>query len=110
MIDDDGNLLCPECGDCTLHRETVTVFDRIEDDTVTMLTEVERGEVEQHDVASTRTRNPSGRRHGVTITFWCENCTNLYDLTLAQHKGGTVVTWKLGGPRGLLPRNETAAG
>jgi hypothetical protein len=30
-------------------------------------------------------KNPSSRRNGIAIRFWCENCDALAELTLEQH-------------------------
>jgi hypothetical protein len=42
-------------------------------------------------------QNPSERRGGVTIRFWCENCHSLSELALAQHKGCSVLAWRPAG-------------
>ncbi len=61
------------------------------------------GLVSNHRYSSEETWNPSSRRHGVVIAFWCETCegqatpegTHREDLwlTFAQHKGMTHVGW-----------------
>jgi len=35
--------------------------------------------------------NPSDRRHGLRIFFWCEHCTDEIELALDQHKGTTFL-------------------
>ena len=35
--------------------------------------------------------NPSARRDGLAIRFWCESCDARPVLTIAQHKGSTLV-------------------
>ena len=81
-------LLCPKCGFEYLHHDKVEVFDRIEDATtglhVTVMSEPSRVNVDESIVG-----NPSSRRHGVRIEFWCEGCSERSALTLAQHKGVT---------------------
>jgi hypothetical protein len=50
--------------------------------------------------------NPSPRRDGIVISFFCEQCTNwgetgeVIELTLAQHKGATEIGWRYP-PKGL---------
>jgi hypothetical protein len=50
--------------------------------------------------------NPSDRRDGIVITFWCEQChgesgpdTNYLRLAVIQHKGATYLRWLSGNPR-----------
>jgi hypothetical protein len=60
------------------------------------------------DLPETRTRiggdemssigNPSSRRSGLNIGFYCENCPRLFWLRIEQHKGETY----LSAERGLL--------
>jgi hypothetical protein len=38
--------------------------------------------------------NPSSRRNGVVIRFWCEDCDVISELTLEQHKGNTLLRWR----------------
>jgi hypothetical protein len=40
-------------------------------------------------------RNPSERRQGLAIAFSCEDCDAKLELTIAQHKGNTIVEWRL---------------
>jgi hypothetical protein len=43
--------------------------------------------------------NPSSRRGGIAIRFWCEGCPFISELTLAQHKGSTEVEWPTVSPQ-----------
>jgi hypothetical protein len=36
--------------------------------------------------------NPSGRRSGLTVLFWCECCHRITRLDIEQHKGETHLT------------------
>ena len=100
-LDDYGNyrlLRCPRCGGNNLHQDRVTIYDRDEDEDLMTVTDVLDGMVSSHLRPSTK-ENPSGRRHGLTISFWCEGCTNNYpkpviQLCIAQHKGDTLVSWR----------------
>ncbi len=96
-------LRCPRCSGDYLHQGTVTVYDRGEDAKVTAVSTVQNGLVSNHIRPTEETWNPSSRRHGVVIAFWCELChgqavpegverEDLW-LTFAQHKGVTHVGW-----------------
>jgi hypothetical protein len=90
-----ADLLCPRCDADYLHHGKVVFYDRAEDaDTVTRIT-VEGNDIEVvHRVPNSG--NPSRRRHGMTIEFMCEQCSDQGPilLTLAQHKGATEIGWK----------------
>lgn len=103
-------LRCPDCGDTWLHQGKVEVFDRFGDhkDSPGIRTSVEGGEVERDDSDSAMDGNPSWRRDGVVIHFYCEMC-NGYDgdseadkkaavrekrLAIFQHKGQTFLAWE----------------
>ena len=38
--------------------------------------------------------NPSWRRHGLAICFECEFCGRTSELTIAQHKGQSLLAWR----------------
>lgn len=89
-------LLCPCCGQENLHHEKIEVFERCEDAesglrvTVTGNIEIDRN----------LTGNPSCRRHGLKIFFWCENCKAKSVLSVSQHKGKTCVDFDYAEPKG----------
>lgn len=114
----DGDCIeCPECGSFHTHHDLVQIFDRGEDAAVGMYVEVQTGPrlddpppVERPLGAITRQNsimfsgrysgpefdgelNPSRRRHGLRIWFWCENCWGYFGLALAQHKGHSFLVW-----------------
>lgn len=91
---DGNNLVCPNCGGQNLHQEVVAVFEREEDAARTVVTAVTRDSAETGLEDSETCENPSSRRHGVAIRFSCETCPDLPELTLAQHKGWTIVEWR----------------
>jgi hypothetical protein len=94
-VKDYSFLCCPGCGDNFLHHDRVTIFDRCEDENECIVTEVnEDGHISIKK--SDGLRNPSVRRHGIAIRFWCEHCgpDNPFDLTIAQHKGETRLAWR----------------
>lgn len=92
--DYDNRLECPNCGETWLHQETVETFRREED--------AEHGEYVNIDgngvsIDTELDGNPSSRRDGVKIGFWCELCDSgdddkvLYNLCIAQHKGEEMI-------------------
>lgn len=100
---EDNILLCPQCKSNNLHQGTVTVFNRDEDGKHTQVTCVQKD-----DDASTvlitdeTTSNPSPRRNGMLIEFWCEHCFEVQEgdeihdklvLAVYQHKGLTLIEW-----------------
>jgi uncharacterized protein (DUF983 family) len=87
-------LRCPHCGYNSLHQGQVTVFDRNEDAKTTAVTTVADGVATTRLLPSDQTGNPSMRRHGLAIAFYCESCGNNFELTIAQHKGTTPVAWR----------------
>ncbi len=83
-----GQLKCPSCGFNYLHHDKVEVFERSEDAEHGLHVVVENGSVKTDtDLQG----NPSSRRHGLAIHFWCEGCDEKPVLTLIQHKGNTYV-------------------
>jgi len=105
-------LSCPVCGGVYgLHHEVVEVFERQEDafaglhvivgpseETGDLLAEYAPlpGAV---SVDGDMMGNPSPRRNGLRIGFWCEQCNpdpdigTSYKLNIAQHKGTTHIYW-----------------
>ena len=108
LIDDDTWLMCPECNDNYLHHASVTVYNRTEDAEKTRVTHLGTGmDGFTHDVEgglddtltsatveSEHCNNPSSRRHGLQITFYCEVCGSKPVLNLYQHKGFTGLEWQ----------------
>jgi hypothetical protein len=95
-IDASNNtLLCPRCGDLYLHHGNVNVYTRQEDSEQTLHTELTGFQTKTALVASDTVLNPSRRRGGMRITFWCEGCGEESDLTIAQHKGVTFIDWEI---------------
>lgn len=98
-FDTHGPLKCPRCGNSYLHQKDVQVFHRLEDDPVVRVITVKDGEVESIPFPNNDTFNPSTRRHGMIVFFYCENCgpengsADLY-MTIAQHKGETLMEWR----------------
>jgi hypothetical protein len=93
----DAAMNCPACGGIYLHHDEIKVFCRREDaETVTETTVSDlRCVVETTGGAG----NPSCRRGGVTVQFWCETCSARPVLRIAQHKGSSLVSWDITEPR-----------
>jgi hypothetical protein len=89
-----GPLNCPDCGFNYLHHDRVTIYDRGEDAERTIRTEVNRGHAVTALLPSAMAENPSSRRDGLSIRFWCEGCPATPELTIAQHKGQTFLAWR----------------
>ena len=88
-------LVCPGCGGENLHHGKVTVFKRREDEeTVKVITVLDDG-IEQKGMLSHLSGNPSSRRDGLRIAFWCENCDANPELVVSQHKGNTSLYWEV---------------
>ena len=77
-----------------MHQGRVTVFDRSDDAELTAVTTVADGLTATHLRPSNQVSNPSGRRHGLAIAFFCEHCGGDIELTIAQHKGLTAFAWR----------------
>jgi hypothetical protein len=82
--------LCLKCAGCKgsyTHHDKVEVFNRAEDASTGT-----HGVVDGENVTkdSDISRNPSDRREGILIHYWCENCEARSVLKVAQHKG---ITW-----------------
>jgi hypothetical protein len=78
-----------------LHHGVVTVYNRRENADSVALTQVSSGQGTIEIVPSAWSGNPSARRDGVVIRFVCENCDETSELTIAQHKGQTLLGWRV---------------
>lgn len=100
---DDGCLVCPSCGDIYLHHDRVDIYWRKQEDAESCnvkINAISGNEIsregpyeireETYGVA-VKTGNPSARRHGVRIWFWCEGCDADVFMNIAQHKGLTLI-------------------
>lgn len=92
---DNDALSCPRCGGTYLHQRMISIFERGEDDPITLVVQVDDYTVTNGLVESKRTKNPSSRRQGLAISFRCEVCgPDVAELTIAQHKGQTFIEWR----------------
>lgn len=90
-----GALTCAACGSEWIHHVAVAVYSRAEDETarIVEMTDIDASEGEMSVTSDTGEcgANPSARRGGIRVVFACEGCAALSDLTIAQHKGRTLV-------------------
>lgn len=94
--DYEGRLRCPSCGGEYLHHTTVEVYNRNEDGTHGQRTVVEEG-VNNYGLTRVDNNvngNPSPRRHGLVVNFYCEECEALPKLLIWQHKGSTGMVFE----------------
>ncbi len=93
---DCGNLCCPRCGDAFgLHSAGVEVWGRSHDAAQGLHVSINEVEFKPALVATTDLEdNPSSRRQGISVRFWCEQCAAGFALTFAQHKGSEIVTFE----------------
>lgn len=101
----EHTLECPRCGDNYLHHGPVTVYDRHEDAEEVRTTLVAGANISSQMKPNAASGNPSYRRDGIVIEFFCENCGDLdperglntppMTLEIAQHKGNTYLRWNI---------------
>jgi hypothetical protein len=87
-----AELECPNCKGMYLHHEAVRVFECGEDEKDGLHVTIRDGEVA---VDRNLSGNPSKRRHGLSIHFGCEMCDAKPILTIAQHKGSTLIDLRM---------------
>lgn len=103
-IDLDGNILkCPcgkDNGSDYLHHSSVTSYFRHGDDSKRGV--AAKCGIQDEDgvdskpycmVTASMEGNPSSRRDGISIDFWCEHCNRKPVLNIIQHKGCTIIEW-----------------
>lgn len=96
-IDNEGtwpthDLCCPKCGGAHLHHELVVVSQRFEDEDTCLQVSVGNRQCSVSEEGNNL--NPSSRRHGLSIRFWCEICQAKPKLSIAQHKNSTKMYWE----------------
>jgi hypothetical protein len=97
MIDPNNNsLICATCGGDNLHHSYIVVFHRDggEDAPRTLETHIDRSASKSKIMPSSESDNPSSRRGGIAIGFHCEECGTHAELTIAQHKGQSLIGWR----------------
>mgnify|MGYP001219781477 CR=1 FL=1 len=91
---DQSVLCCPHCHHDYIHSEKVITYERNEDEDYVNKTTVDC-ETTTEKILNEGSGNPSKRRHGLTIQFWCEGCTAISKLHIVQHKGITYLNWTI---------------
>lgn len=87
-----GLTLCPDCGGNNLHHGKVEVFTRdAEDSDVGIHVSTDGAKA---TIDGCLDDNPSRRRDGLNVHFWCENCRSHPILSIVQHKGSTYIQFK----------------
>ena len=95
-------LECPECQHGFMHQCGIEVFTRNKEDAIrgTNVNIDQTGSVDVGELASRDDGNPSARRDGMRIKFWCEACRNKddpHELVISQHKGREEIYWERSG-------------
>lgn len=82
-------LLCEHCGHDYTHQFKAEVFFRFED----ALEGLHVAVSQDHGVAADASQwgNPSSRRSGIRVLYYCEDCLRVSELTVVQHKGQTYL-------------------
>jgi len=97
------DIKCVGCGSWHLHQRDVFVYTRKEDAKFALETIVDmsgsRSSVKPSSDEVEIDGNPSHRRHGLRIRFECEQCDDIFDMVLLQHKGTTELKWRFVGKR-----------
>jgi hypothetical protein len=89
-IDIDGILQCPNCSSENLHQDSASVFFRDSEESLTgKFFRIDRTKAEK----TLGDKNPSSRRDGLLIEFWCEECDADPILAIYQRKGYTYIHW-----------------
>ena len=97
-FDNDFVVKCNDCGGVCLHHFRTEVYNRASEDTpFGTLSVVDDAPPEnlmnvKHQAAFSN--NPSPRRNGIRIFFYCECCPKVSVLDIIQHKGSTYIEWE----------------
>ena len=84
-------LECPYCGGENLHQKNCTTYWRNTEDSNFGISTFSADE--QALFSANMNGNPSSRRDGISISFWCESCGDISQLDIIQHKGSTFIAW-----------------
>lgn len=95
--EEDVPLRCPNCDSNFTHHNTVEVFFREEDQQDVPGVSLKWDSNQSRTATSLlpQDENPSDRRDGIRLGFWCEECPNeAMSLCIVQHKGETFMYWE----------------
>ena len=92
----DSILQCPHCNGEHLHHIRTEVYCRADEDANygTMLIADECSRWNHVKFESSFSNNPSTRRNGIRILFYCETCPERPILNIIQHKGSSYIVWE----------------
>lgn len=91
MLFENENLCCAHCGEDNLHHREVQVFARPQEDGPYYRTSLPADGYSIGVPVHAEQGNPSRRRSGVKVLLTCEHCPGVSALTIAQHKGFTIL-------------------
>ncbi len=97
-IDNQSQLLCPRCGSFYLHHYDAVFYEPGKEDAESLVKISVKGMTVKTELVPTATSgNPSLRRDGFSMLFWCEQCgqDKPVELTISQHKGVSLMEWRL---------------
>jgi hypothetical protein len=86
--------MCPKCGELYLHHGAIHVFFRGAEDATTGTISTCNGHTTTVVQGAPMANSPSKRRDGLSIEMDCEMCGPVGRLTIAQHKGHTLIGWQ----------------
>lgn len=93
VIDEDACLCCPSCHERYIHHTYIKIYQREHEDAPSQLQQI--NPLDKPKLLGQKPyfsdRNPSLRRDGIRVGFWCETCDDHFELKIAQHKGLTLV-------------------
>ena len=79
-----------------LHQEKIEIYPENEDQPLSVALSIPAsGGKLIAETIPIRKPNPSARRQGIRITFWCEHCDRRPELCISQHKGNTEIGWDI---------------
>lgn len=91
-------LLCAGCGGADTHQFRVDIYEREREDDESGVHVFVEGDPTMEwdpkvgiDNTASMVDNPSGRRNGLSVHFYCEECRAVTKLSISQHKGATCV-------------------
>jgi len=85
---------CPKCGEMYLHHGAISVYYRGMEDSPVGALSVCGGRTTTVTYDEPMDNSPSRRRDGLAIDMECEFCGPVGRLTVAQHKGHTLISWQ----------------
>jgi len=88
-----SSLICPICEGDNLHQQAVAFYDHTPTGNRGFFITPDIEGVE-HNSLHADLFNPSSRRQGMRVSFWCEHCRETPDLLVVQHKGTTYLGWE----------------